>query len=160
MELTSSKLHQIGEVAERELANARLREFAAIASNRCDELPLALDRASELARRLRREARSGAAAQPGAVPSAEGRATAPIARRNDRRRSLRRRRRVPVYRGLSTVPEPTSQFPRVCMGQIRRICRILRKPTISDGQLLPPGAIGRANAPLEPFWTDRGALVT
>jgi hypothetical protein len=57
-------------VAERELANAKLREFAAIASNRCDELSLALDRASELARRLRREGRSGGAARPGTVPSA------------------------------------------------------------------------------------------
>jgi MerR family transcriptional regulator, copper efflux regulator len=46
-------------LAERGPATAKLREFAAIASNRCEELSLALDRASELARRLRREARSG-----------------------------------------------------------------------------------------------------
>ena len=45
--------------AERELATTRLREFAAVASNRCEELSLALDRASELARRLRHEARAG-----------------------------------------------------------------------------------------------------
>jgi len=58
------------DVASRELANAKLREFAAIASDRCAELSLALDRASELARRLRREARAGGAARPGAVRSA------------------------------------------------------------------------------------------
>ena len=52
-------LHDPGtDAPERELATGKLREFAAIASNRCEELSVALDRASELARRLRREARS------------------------------------------------------------------------------------------------------
>ena len=43
----------------RELATGKLREFAAVAASRCEELSVALDQASELARRLRREARSG-----------------------------------------------------------------------------------------------------
>jgi MerR family transcriptional regulator, copper efflux regulator len=47
------------DVAERELATAKLQEFAAVASQRCEELSEALDRASELARTLRREASSG-----------------------------------------------------------------------------------------------------
>jgi DNA-binding transcriptional MerR regulator len=52
--------------SDHELATARLREFAAAASDRCEQLSLALDRASNLARRLRREARAGAAA-PGSA---------------------------------------------------------------------------------------------
>lgn len=61
-------LHDPGsDLAERELATAKVRAFAAIASNRCEELSLALDRASELARRLQREARGG-----GVSPGPEG----------------------------------------------------------------------------------------
>ena len=52
-------------LAERGLATAKVREFAAIASNRCEELSVTLDRASELARRLQREARSGGEPQQG-----------------------------------------------------------------------------------------------
>ena len=44
--------------ASRELSTEKLREFARIVTDRCGELSLALERASELARRLRREARS------------------------------------------------------------------------------------------------------
>ena len=52
-------LHDPGTAAdEREAATARLREFAAAAAQRCEELSVALERASELARRLRREARA------------------------------------------------------------------------------------------------------
>jgi DNA-binding transcriptional MerR regulator len=42
---------------EREAALARLREFAAAAARRCEELTVQLEHANELARRLRREAR-------------------------------------------------------------------------------------------------------
>ncbi len=45
--------------AEREAATARLGEFAAAAAQRCEELSTALERAGELARRLRHEARAG-----------------------------------------------------------------------------------------------------
>jgi MerR family transcriptional regulator, copper efflux regulator len=54
---------------EREAATASLRDFAAAAAQRCEELSLALERASELARRLRHEAREagGACVSPGAA---------------------------------------------------------------------------------------------
>jgi DNA-binding transcriptional MerR regulator len=44
---------------ERDEATARLREFAAAATDRCEELSLELGRAGDLARRLRREAVGG-----------------------------------------------------------------------------------------------------
>jgi DNA-binding transcriptional MerR regulator len=46
--------------AERAAAVQSLREFAAVAARRCEELSIALDRASGLARRLRHEARAAA----------------------------------------------------------------------------------------------------
>jgi DNA-binding transcriptional MerR regulator len=54
-------LHDPGAAdAEREAAIARLREFAAAAARRCEELSIALERAGGLARRLRHEARGAA----------------------------------------------------------------------------------------------------
>jgi DNA-binding transcriptional MerR regulator len=54
--------------SEREVATARLCEFAATAAARCEELSLALEHASELARRLRREALGDPAAARSSSP--------------------------------------------------------------------------------------------